>query len=553
MKNARKTIFIIHFLLLLAMAFATPSILNAQSIHYVTQNGSGIRNGESLSNSWSVSDFNSLNGTKYAGGTFYFSGLITSTINVNISGTSGNYVTIDGYQKDDTTYMNVSESSGRARIDTNSDGHGIDIDGENYIIVQDFEITDTTQGIFVDNTDHIIIKRCYIFESFNGIYFGHGNNYTAGGSSGHGNVVKNVGIRTSDEDIALSSVTDVILSYNHLYADDTSWGIDGIMAVTYADNVLVEYNSIHDHDHSTGDKGENAIDIKGTSDHWIIRYNRIYGHDYQSEIILNGSTGASVDQVYIYGNRIGPGPQIGIEAQAQNGESYDDVYIFSNIIYKMTERGVSFDESSTAAYIFNNTFAENGSTSNQTYTHVYSHRDATMALKNNIYYKGRPSQTDYVQLNLNRDADNTTTSDYNRYYWPSQMSILDWGDAGQLNLSQVKNYDPPSQGPNGSEGDPGLTDIDNNDYTIASGAAIIDAGVDIGSGDIATVTIQGVAYPVYWDVALGPNTNWSETIPVIEVLHRDHVGWDIGAYSYEEKRIMKLMPPSKLQIKVVNP
>ena len=62
----------------------------------------------------------------------------------------------------------------------------------------------------------------------------------------------------------------------------------------------------------------------------------------------------------------------------------------------------------------------------------------------------------------------------------------------------------------------------------AKKSAVVGAGVDIGSGAIANVTIQGVVYPVCWDVALGPNTDWSRTIPAVEILHRDVVGWDIG-------------------------
>ncbi|MCK5601500.1 hypothetical protein KAR91_06520, partial [Candidatus Pacearchaeota archaeon] len=67
--------------------------------HYVTQNGAGTRNGSSLANAFSITDFNSLTGTGYAGDTFYFSGLFTTQIHAEgLSGTHGNYITLDGWK-----------------------------------------------------------------------------------------------------------------------------------------------------------------------------------------------------------------------------------------------------------------------------------------------------------------------------------------------------------------------------------------------------------------------------------------------------------------------
>jgi hypothetical protein len=70
----------------------------------------------------------------------------------------------------------------------------------------------------------------------------------------------------------------------------------------------------------------------------------------------------------------------------------------------------------------------------------------------------------------------------------------------------------------------------------------------MGSDAIAKITIQGIVYPVYWDEALGPNTDWSRIIPSVEILHRDVVGWDIGAYAAKNFAPgKKLNPPSSLR------
>jgi len=88
---------------------------------------------------------------------------------------------------------------------------------------------------------------------------------------------------------------------------------------------------------------------------------------------------------------------------------------------------------------------------------------------------------------------------------------------------------------NGSEGDPGLTDWDNGDFTIASTeSAVYGAGVDMGSGNIDSLTINGETVNVPWDFGLGSETDWSGTLPVIDAKYRDTEQWDIGAYVWAE-------------------
>ena len=103
----------------------------------VSQDGSG--------KDYSIASFNSESGD-FSDDTFYFSGTITTPITVNVYGTSGHPVTLDGYQSDDVTYQDLSEVTGRAKIDITSSDVGIDIDGPDYINVVDFEITGFSQA-----------------------------------------------------------------------------------------------------------------------------------------------------------------------------------------------------------------------------------------------------------------------------------------------------------------------------------------------------------------------------------------------------------------------
>ena len=383
----------IIFLLLLvpALAFGATTWTTA-----VTQDGAGgaCEDGGECS----VAEFNALSGD-YSNSVFYFSGTFTSTVDVGISGTLDNEVILDGYETDNTTYQNLSEATGRAKIDVTTSLAGIAIDGGDYIEVVDFEITDFDQAIRVALTtesNDITIKRCYMYEGSNGIYFGSASyNITIGGSSGNGNVIKNIGTTTAGEDIALGQNThDIIISYNHLYADSSSWGIDGIMSLG-SDDVLVEYNSIHEHN-KTVNLGENGIDLKRNCSDWIIRYNDIYGHNEQGiEIILNGSALGSADRIYIYGNRIHDGDVYALMAQYDAAAQFDDIYIFSNLIYGFDRDGINISNKGTFT-IFNNTISENAATPVNTHDlGVYIGGGAgAIVLKNNILIKNRPNESD---------------------------------------------------------------------------------------------------------------------------------------------------------------
>ena len=541
----------------------------AANTYYVTQNGIGAKNGINLSNAWSVSDFNSSanwsltdhSGKIDPGDTVYFSGSITTGLLPQGSGTPQNYITLDGYEADNTTYLNLSESAGRAKIDLTLEDSGISFTGESYITIQDFEITDCEHAIYItDSSDWVTIKRTYMYLcDRNGVYIGHGSsNITVGGSSGHGNVVKNIGVDTAGADVVMCVSDNVIISYNHLYADNSSWGIDGIVPTCSGPNsshdILIEYNSIHGHNHSSN--GEDGLDLKDEAYNVIIRYNKIYDH-YRNPATQDGSPIGLVvngaDNVYIYGNWFENNET---HLYLTNRDDHDHIYAFSNIFIASEDSAISDNSTGSDAsghYYYNNTFSRN--TDNPTSTNHTSLRINTndgVIAKNNIIYKSRPNVSNYRQIYLFYQADDNCIFDYNRYYWPGQTCTMYWGDAGSKNLAGLQGGSGNGlpQETNGSEGDPGLTDINNHDYTIAPGAAVIGAGVDMGSGAIAKITIQGVVYPVYWDVALGPNTDWSGIIPSVEVLRRDVVGWDIGAYAAGNfSTSEKLNPPPRLRIR----
>lgn len=532
------------FIIILILLFAVPAF-GATWTTDVTQAGGGgscIDGGEC-----SIAEFNALTGS-HPDSVFSFSGTFTTAVTPQIYGTSGHALILDGYKTDDTTYMSLSEVTGRAKIDRNGGSICININGPDYVTIQDFEMTDCIDiALAIHGGSHdILAKRNYIHTlAGKGIeFYEAAYNVTIGGTLNHGNVVKNVGTTTAHYDVGMSGSHDNIVSYNHLYADDTNYGIDGVIASDGAIySVLIEYNSIHNHNRSTN--GEDGFDIKkaDTRD-IIIRYNHIYDHTYQS----CGTVQSGSHEVYVYGNRC---------SDSENGfitgddPANNNVYFFSNIIYDIEEKALAIGAQGSAGnvWIFNNTLAENGNCTESlgvgecraagsatAWGNLYMQNVTASIIKNNIFYKGRPNDNNYEQMYVGTSMDTLTTSDYNWYYWPAQTSTIFWGDAGSLTVDQVQagagNGLPQEAGLLANEGDPGLTDIANNDYTIASGAAVIGAGVDMGTGAIDTITIQGVSYPIYWDTAILTAT-WGSgsTLPVITTTTRDsYDAWDIGAY-----------------------
>jgi hypothetical protein len=159
-----------------------------------------------------------------------------------------------------------------------------------------------------------------------------------------------------------------------------------------------------------------------------------------------------------------------------------------------------------------------------------------LQVKNNIIIKSSTSGYSYLAWNLqNSGTGEYFNTDYNQFYWPSQSVNIDWEDQGVLSLANIKggSGDGLPQETNSGEGDPGLVDWDNGNFKIsASGSAVVDGGTDMGSGNIASLTITGQTVYVPWDFGFGPDTDWSGIIPVIESRSRDVDGWDRGAYVY---------------------
>jgi hypothetical protein len=573
MKTALKTIFIINFLFLPALTYAA-----AHSYH-VTQKGAGYRTGKSLANAWSVSDFNSS--AKWStidhqnridpGDTVYFSGIITSTLYPQGSGSSGNYITLDGYEAGNCDPIN-SKCERSAEIN-NSDS-AIYFTTQDYVIIQDFRITNDGLDFIGKSTSndssHIIMRRNEIHDiDGNCINIDYGDYFTIGGEHGDGNEIYDCGVDTSDADISPAYTEDIIISYNHLYAtksngDSGDRGIDGIVT-HYVKRMLIEYNSIHSHNDRYGSdaRGEDGMDLKRETTDVIIRFNKIYDHQGAANILLQGGT----HNVYVYGNRLMSSIWGGvfIYARKKGFASIDNIHIWSNEISGNAKNAITTvsdgDELGTI-YIYNNTMAFNGFAYTDIYGrfHTPDQWDCALKLtagsaniKNNIVYKKQPDISTYIHVNTN-STDRISTLEHNIYYWPSQTSVVDYDGSNRTVATLQSTYNLENYQIVGEDSNPGLNDPDGPDNVFGTAddnytlnGSNVDNGADLSQ--CFKIKIQDVTHTVCYNDALDPRTtNWSTTPPTVGTSKQEDYGyWDRGAYAYTRRK-SALAAPSKLRI-----
>lgn len=463
-----------------------------------------------------------------AGDTVYFYGSITSNdIEIKGSGTSGNPITLDGYEGGDCDPIN-SECTSSAEID-HSGQFGIwsGYTGRDNITIQDFRVTNVLHAIwFYIGSDYITVRRNYTHETERtGIRFAcdiiPGCNYiTVGGASGDGNRVVNAGTDDGQNLASFTRCDDLIVSYNQFtITDQTKYGSEGVVLYT-VNRALVEYNSVTDVSFS-GEPGGKGIAAKGTNTDVIFRFNDTSGCDGSGLEFINEVVGG-----YMYGNRAHNNKYAGIILATQNelGPSEADllnIYVWSNLIYENWGRGIALSAygcsgatcTANNIYIYNNTIPDNGSARGE------NNNDAgfTCETGTNIYVKN------------NIFSNNVNKAGTEQEIWTNNRSNITLGDNLYYDSGGLTTLVGITMEGDAEEADPGFTDESNDDYTL-DGTNVDDA-TDLSG--CFNVTVQGVQYNMCYDDALDPtNTDFTTIPPTVSTLKRDTYGWDRGAYVY---------------------
>jgi hypothetical protein len=615
LKAVSKAIIIIHILLLPALTYA------ARQAYYVTQNGTNYHNGISLSNAWSVSDFNSLSNWSTIddankidpGDTVYFNGTITSQIAPKGSGTSNNYITLDGGSSTVAISANSLEgTSGSINIENKSylriqnftidgktqpanalsDRAGIWIEGyqnqpSQHIVIDNCTIYDHSSGIMAyDNAHDITVKNSYVHEVRNNCFgatvyhssWGSVSNMTIGGSSDGSNEFKNCGYNSDPErsgsspDIELAICNDSIISYNKTYATLPNHGMGGIM-IEESKRILIEYNTVHGH-YAVNNRGGIVIKEDSpyhTNDDIIIRFNHVYDELQEGKPIAWGKekagihAGSDVHNIFIYGNYVHDthwGIRLMENFSGPDGRNNENFYVFSNIVANTEEQGIALNGSKDAfvnVYLFNNTiYRSSYSSLFVTGPEKTSIADKGMTasqlqnihINNNVIVDSRPNQSDYLGIFWILDDD--TFIDYNHHYHTKGNPTVYYKNSACTFCSWQSTNRPNDYGNHDTGGDPLLKNMVKGDFRIGSPSSpLIKSGIKVGSGVIAKITVQGTTYPVQWDAALDPyNTDWSTVPSKVAVLYRDEFGsWEKGAYIYRNDSQNALSQPKNLKIR----
>jgi len=553
-----KSIFIILFLLLF-------SSFTFGATHTVNQDGSGV--------DMSVAQFNT--GPLTAGDTYYFSGTITTGLVLPSSGSAGSYITLDGWQggtcdpvadHDALTYgsdnnVDLNACPDAALIDggaadTNTGVRGIDLNGHNYIIIQDFEIQDTRFAIIEGDSggsNHNIVRRNYIHDNYDKaihMVLGGANNsyWTIGGASGDGNFIYNnaegnrSGTAVAAQHVNISG-SNIIVSYNEIANDyrsgDDSNNVVEMHQTTYS---LFEYNNV-----GFSSPGS-CLSIKedGAGNHdLIVRFNKL--HDCSNAVSVSGNSGNSDE--YIYGNF---GYNINLAGGTGDVQAYrvykafNNIYFWSNIASLVDERGLAaMTDSRTAGNVFfyNNSVykagqdaAESADNRNCIYAYKYD-SNLRVNFVNNICSDS--DVTNYYAAYMdNLTATQITQWEDNLWYYTGQTSEIYW-DGTTYNVGEFQaatiygdgttDGDPKFTDANGADNTDGTAD---DDLTLQSDSPAIGTGTDLGGIADFTVIVQGVTYQIGPALGLDPiNTDWTGRIPVVYVLNRDTYGWAKGAYT----------------------
>ena len=545
--------------------------------YYVAQTATGDESGDDGSNKASVATFNAGTGNfaNLAGDTVYFSGTITGYVVPPVSGSAGNYITLDGYAAGDCDPLN-SECTDSALFDTSDETSywAINITNKDYIIIQDFRVKDSGSGFLVrgaatgtGESDYIQIKRNFFENIYNTAidvtrYYTNqnGSNYvTVGGSLADGNLVHNAGytVNFGARDpwcTELQNSNNAVFSWNKIYCDGTSgtYASNGLEVGT-GGNILIEHNEIY------GMKYESAMGLKEQGvTHCVIRFNKFHTNENRAYAASGLSIGGNEDSesttaryIYVYGNNI-YGNAYGIKIY----RGVHDINIWSNLIYDSLGFGISIFNSGLGGvdgnqyniHLFNNVVANNGTTApgddrrdtGLDISNVITSNGAIV--KNSVFYNNRAGTADgrYHQVNVDSNMAERVSLEHNRYFFTGQTDPVSWEHVIKT-LAQMQSLGHEDDSPAGTEGDPGFTDGPNDDYTLAEGSACIEKGVNLKdeySFEPFTITGgDGTAYEIndsIFEEGLDPaTTDWSTTPPTVNTVKRAVSGnWDQGAYVY---------------------
>ena len=558
MQNPKLNKAILSILILAGMFFVFSfSQANAYTeTHYVTQNGAGAKTGRSIANAWAVSQFNTAgnwNSVKAIDGKIgpndvvYFSGTITTRLDLKGSGTAGNPITLDGYE------------AGNCNPIANGSCPGATVTGglentqaNHYLTSQDFNIKKERWTFLKRDSGSTNLK--WLRNNWDD---SNTNHFTAsawlGGPVGtnwwfEGNRFGNYAL-TSDPPggVNFGEVHHLVLRGNYFTGHNGIAQSSNMLEFHQCSDVLVEYNHT------------DCIINQGNTAPWsfkeygnqnvIVRFNKFVT---EWERALTVPWPATSD-FFIYGNFFYQDKYIGKAAYAMDiFDGATNVNVWSNIFAGHSHAGIvmwgprSQDPNSKGhnppwsyvparsiknVKIYNNTFYNNaingGANLDQTGLSIGDGDATGIIVKNNIFSNNRPTTSDRRQVN--NQIGNNLTLEHNTYFHSGGAPVVYHSGGDRTIPTLQSSCQREDDSPVGVVADPGLnTDGTLNGTHINNGANL--------SGLAGSLTIHGTKYNMHWQTALHPLTDWSGQPSPAKIKTADQnshgSGWERGAYAY---------------------
>ena len=447
-------------ILRLMLLLIIPIITQAQNDYYVSTTGSNANDG-SLANPWQTIQYgvNQL----AAGDTLnILAGTYPEKIDIDVSGTLANYITIRNYQNDAVILDASSFSDDSAIIWTDNA----------YLRIQGLHLTNNiynnASGLALQDVAHHIE---IINNKISNIKFSDNANAPV-------NTNTNAVPLSIYADNATTPIHDILIKGNEVFNNQTGYS-ENIAADGNFTNFIIEDNTVHDNTNIGIDIGGNYNVVSTpANDHGrngIIRNNLVYNcnspYSTAAGIYIDGGWDIVVENNICHHN--GYGGEIGCE---ENGTTERIVFrnnIFYNNIYAGMHLG-AYDVNTTGnvldSQIYNNTFYQNDTGLNYNGELILT-QSQNCSIANNIFYIS--SQNVFIT------SERTQTNfllDYNLVFANAGETAIETDVNGTSYTGLANYYTAIGQGQHSVFANPLFTDADNLDFHLQTNSAAIDAG-----------------------------------------------------------------------------
>jgi hypothetical protein len=432
----------------------------SQQNYYVSTTGNDSNNG-SITSPWNSIQYgcnNLLPGDTLhiLGGTYY------EKIDINVSGTPGNYITIKNYQNDEVIIDAINFNDDTPIIWTNNA----------FIRIQGLHLTNNifnfASGLALQDTAHHIE---IIDNKISNIKFSSNPNAPVNSNT-------NAVPLSVYADNPNSSIHDILINGNEVFNNQTGYSENISCGGNFTD-FIIENNIVHDNTNIGIDIGGNyGTSSNPANDHGrngVIRNNLVYNcnspYSPAAGIYIDGGWDIIVENNICHNN--GYGGEIGCE---ENGETKNIIFrnnVFYNNYYSGMHIG-GYDENTTGivknSSVYNNTFYKND-VGNTYGGEIAFTKLENCNVENNIFYISSQN----VFTTIERTQVNFSF-DYNLVFADNGETILESDVNGTTHQGLQNFYSATGYGVNSVFINPLFVDENNNDFHLQATSPAIDQG-----------------------------------------------------------------------------